>query len=148
VVATASVARVRAWTTLVEEVSRARGWPPLQVNVTTWAAVGQDTQSRGWSSMCARAEESASATSFALDSTLHGRAAPNSSDRHPLTIGIRLPASALAETPLNVPELAVLDLVGRHPFLSTAVLGDVLGRDARGLRGGGRHCWIAGSCAW
>jgi hypothetical protein len=37
----------------------------------------------------------------------------------------------LAETPLNVSERAVLDLVGRHPFLSTAVLGDVLGRDAR-----------------
>src|SRR5712691_6138588 len=28
-------------------------------------------------------------------------------------------------------ERAVLDLVGRHPFLPTAVLGDVLGRDAR-----------------
>jgi len=37
----------------------------------------------------------------------------------------------LAETPLNVPERAVLDLVGRHPFLPPAVLGDVLGRDAR-----------------
>src|SRR6266852_4440196 len=37
----------------------------------------------------------------------------------------------LAETPLNVSERAVLDLVGRHPFLPTAVLGDVLGRDAR-----------------
>src|SRR6266852_4073648 len=37
----------------------------------------------------------------------------------------------LAETPLNVSEWAVLDLVGRHPFLPIAVLGDVLGRDAR-----------------
>src|SRR6266568_6712488 len=40
-------------------------------------------------------------------------------------------SSALAETPLNVSERAVLDLVGRHPFLPTAVLGDVLGRVAR-----------------
>jgi hypothetical protein len=37
----------------------------------------------------------------------------------------------LAETPLNAPERAVLDLVGRHPFVPTDVLGDVLGRDAR-----------------
>src|SRR5205085_6008268 len=49
VVATTSVARVRVWTTLVELVSQAHGWPPLQVNVTTWAAIGQDAESSGWS---------------------------------------------------------------------------------------------------
>src|SRR6266849_8559073 len=59
------------------------------------------------------------------------RAASDSSDRHPPPIGVRLTPSALAETPLNVPERAVLDLVGRHPFVPTDVLGDVLGRDAR-----------------
>ncbi len=32
----------------------------------------------------------------------------------------------LAEAPLNVSERAVLDLVGRHPFLPTAVLGEGL----------------------
>jgi hypothetical protein len=131
VVATTSVARVRAWSRLVEQVSQARGWRPLEVNVTTWAAVGQDTQSSGWSSVYTRVEKSARAPWLAVDRTVHGRAAPNSSDRHPPTIGIRLPASALAETPLNVSERAVLDLVGRHPFLPPAVLGDVLGRDAR-----------------
>ena len=51
VVATTSVARVRAWTTLVEQVCQARGWPPLQANVTTWATIGQDTQSSGSSTV-------------------------------------------------------------------------------------------------
>src|SRR5712691_2087072 len=59
------------------------------------------------------------------------RAASDSIDHHPPTIGVRLTPSALAERPLNVPERAVLDLVGRHPFLTIAVLRDVLGRDAR-----------------
>jgi hypothetical protein len=49
VVATTSVGRVRAWTTLVQQVSQARGWPPLQVNVTTWATIGQGTQPNGLS---------------------------------------------------------------------------------------------------
>src|SRR5207302_4598336 len=70
-------------------------------------------------------------TWLAIDSTVHGWTVPDSSDRHLPTTGIRLTASALAETPLNVPEWAVLDLVGRHPFLTAAVLSDVLGRDAR-----------------
>src|SRR5207249_5676838 len=64
VVATTSVARVRAWTALVELVSQAHGWPPLQVNVTTWATIGQDTQFNGWSTVYARVEESVPATSF------------------------------------------------------------------------------------
>src|SRR5205807_565285 len=127
VVATTSVARVRAWTTLVEQVSHARGGPPLEVNVTTWATIGEDTQSRGWRAVHARVEESAPATWVAVDSTVHGCTVPDSGDRHLPTIGIRLTASALAETPLNVSERAVLDLVGRHPFLSTDVLGEVLG---------------------
>src|SRR6266700_2727348 len=71
------------------------------------------------------------ATWLAVDSTLLARAAPNSSDRQPSSIGIRLTPSALAQTPLSVPERAVLDLVSHHPFLPTAVLGDVLGRDGR-----------------
>jgi hypothetical protein len=60
VVATTSAARVRAWARLVEEVSRARGWPPLQVNVTTWATIGQDTikrvehRARAGGRVCAR----------------------------------------------------------------------------------------------
>jgi hypothetical protein len=131
VVATTSIARVRAWTRLVAQVSHARGWPPLQVNVTTWATIGQDTQSSGWSTVHSRVEESAPASWLAVESTLHGRTAPDSIDRHPPTVRKRLTASALAEPPLNVSERAVLDLVGRHPFLPTAVLGDVLGRDAR-----------------
>jgi hypothetical protein len=130
VVATTSVARLGAWTRLVEQVGHARGWPPLQVNVTTWATIGQDTESSGWGTAHARVEQSG-APWLAVDSTLHGPAAPDSSDRHPPTIGIRLTTPALPEPPLNVPERAVLDLVGRHPFLTIAVLGDVLGRDAR-----------------
>ena len=47
VVATTSVARERAWTTLVEQVSQTRGWHPLHVDVTTWATIGQDTESSG-----------------------------------------------------------------------------------------------------
>src|SRR5258708_14892637 len=74
VVATTSVARVRAWTKLVEQVSHARGWPPLQVNATTWATIGQDMQSSGWRAVHARVEESAPATWLAVDSTGHGRA--------------------------------------------------------------------------
>jgi hypothetical protein len=130
VVATTSVARVGAWIRLVELVSHARGWPPLQVNVTTWATIGQDTQSRGWGTVHAREEESGTAPWLAVDSTLPGRTAPDSSDRHPPSTGVRLTASGLAET-LNIPERAVLDLVGRHPFLTIAVLCDVLGRDSR-----------------
>src|SRR5439155_12567000 len=68
---------------------------------------------------------------LAVDGTVHGRTARDSIDGHPPTIGIRHPRSAWAEARLNVSERAVMDLVGRHPFLSTAVLGDVLGRDAR-----------------
>jgi len=131
VVATTSVARVRAWTTLVEQVSHARGWHHLEVNATTWATIGQDTQSSGWGTVRARVKQCARATSLAIDSTLHGRIAPDSIHHHPPTIAIRLTASALAETPLSVSERAVMDLVGRHPFVSIAVLGDVLGRDAR-----------------
>jgi hypothetical protein len=71
------------------------------------------------------------ATWLAVGSTLHRRTAPGSSDRHPSTIGVRHTPYALAETPLNVSERAVLDLVGHHPFLPPAVLGDDLGRDAR-----------------
>jgi hypothetical protein len=133
VVATTSVARVRAWTTLVEQVSRGRGWHPLEVNVTTWATIGQDTQSSGWSTVHARVEKAAPASWLAGGNAPHGRTAPDSIDRHPPTIGIGLTPSASAETPLNVSERAVLDLVGRHPFLPPAVLGDVLGRDARGV---------------
>jgi Replication-relaxation len=132
VVATTSVDRVRAWTTLVEQVSYGRGWPPLLVTVTTWAAIGQDTQSSVWSTTAhARMEESAAAAWLVVNGTLHGRTAPDSIDRRPPTIGIRVTASVVAGTPLKVPERAVLDLVGRHPFLPAAVLGDVLGRDAR-----------------
>jgi hypothetical protein len=111
---------------LVEQVSHAHGSPPLEVNVTTWAAIGQDTQSHGWSTVHARVEESHPTTWLAVGGIFDGRTAPNSSDRYPPTIGIRLTGSALAEMPLNVPERAVLDLVGRHPFLSTDVLGEIL----------------------
>ena len=120
VVATTSVARVPAWTRLVEEVSHTRGWPPLQANVTTWATIGPDTQFSGWSTVYARVEESAPVTRLAVGDALHGRTPPDSIDHHAPAAAIRLTATALAETPLNVPELAVLDLVGRHPFLSTA----------------------------
>ena len=54
VVATTSVARVRAWTTLVEQVTRARRSPPVLANITTWAGVGNDTQSRGWKTLLDR----------------------------------------------------------------------------------------------
>ena len=77
-VATTSVARVRAWTRLVEHTSHARGFPPLQVNVTTWATIAQDTQSGGWSTVNARVDKSAPASWLAVDSTLHGRTAPDS----------------------------------------------------------------------
>ena len=83
VVATTSVARVGAWTRLVEQVSRARGWPPLQVNVTTWATIGQDTQSSGWSTAHARVEEAAPASWLAGGNAPTVGPRPTSSDRHP-----------------------------------------------------------------
>src|SRR5207237_4920171 len=107
------------------------GSAPLLASITTWATIGQDTQSSGWSTVHAREEESGPAPWLAVDSTLPGRTAPDSSDRHSPTIGIRLTQSALSEPLLNVPDRAVLDLVGRHPFVPTDVLGDVLGRAAR-----------------
>ena len=148
VVATTSVARVRAWARLVEEVSRARGWPPLQVNVTTWATIGQDTQSSGWSTVHARVEKSAPATWLAVDSTLHGRTAPDSSDRHP-----RLSASGLHHP--RWPRRLSMSRNGRCwtwsvvirscRLLCSATSWDVM---LAGLRGGGKRCWTAGCCAW
>src|SRR5205823_295276 len=95
----------RAWTTLVEEVNRARGWPSLHVNVATWDTIGEAAKSSSWSTLHAQVQQSA-ATWLALDSTVHGRNPPDSIDDHRPIIGVRLTPSALAETPLNVPERA------------------------------------------
>jgi hypothetical protein len=93
----------------------------------------------------ARVEEAAWLT---VGSTVHTRTAPGSSDRHPSIIGIRPIRSALAETPLSVPERAMLDLVGRQAFLPAAVLGDVLGRDARWGCAAAESVAGPGCCAW
>jgi hypothetical protein len=131
VVATTSVDRVRAWTTLVERVSRMRGWTPLLANVTTWTALGQDMTSSCRSIGHVRLEESAPAAWLALVGTVRGQLAPDWIGRDRPTIGPALKESSALGAALSVSERAVLDLVGRHPFLPTAVLGDVLGRDAR-----------------
>jgi hypothetical protein len=132
-------ARLASWTRLLDDMARSRGHPPLAASIATWGALRVGTTSFG--------EIAASGTSSLSDRCLKIR--PNRPRRSGTTIarliggksGSGLPDSEPGHIALEVTaqERLLLDLVGRHPFLSAESLATVLGWDVRRLRQRRRH---------
>lgn len=125
-IATTSARRVDAWETLLDEIASSRHGGPLEARVATWVAwrSGRITLPPAHHAVeppvalaCLRTEE-------------HRR--PWVSLPRPInTARVRGAAACWQLTP---GARAALDVVGRHPFLPTLALGQVLGRDARWAR--------------
>ena len=148
VVATTSVARVQAWTTLLEQVSRARGRPPLQVNVTTWATIGQDRQS-AVGALCTRVWKSPRprlGSRLTAQSTCGPRPIRAIATRRLSASGLQRPHwPRRLSISRNGPCWTSSVVIRSCRRLCSATPSDVM---LGGLRGGARRCWTAGCCAW
>lgn len=133
-IATTHAERKAAWVELLEEVRRERGEVPLQSEVATWAEIRQGLvlhallmreEQVSWRGLVRRITVRCSTPRRANAPLLH-------------PVGPRLDASApdgatdsrVVLLRLGEADRALLDFVGRHPFLSVDQVSVALGRDA------------------
>jgi hypothetical protein len=134
VIATTTPRRAAAWIDLLDRVCQARRLPPLEARVATWSRLRQDRRPADRQSAY---QESVMSMERAMVNVAAARVAttrPTVPSRTRLHTQGRCDAGRTAPTAppgaiLAPLDRAVLDLVGRHPFLPTATLADVLGRD-------------------
>lgn len=139
VIATTTPRRAAAWADLLDRVCQARHLPPLEARVATWSGLRQDGRAADRQSA---GQEPVITMERAMVNVAAARVAttrPAVPSRTRLHTQGRCEAGRTAPTAppgaiLAPLDRAVLDLVGRHPFLPTATLADVLGRDVRWAR--------------
>ena len=123
VIATTSVRRVQAWRNVLESVGSSWRGGPLDGRVATWDAwrAGREKPPLGCPSGVAPAR----------------RPAPHSGQERPTRASVLCPIDvdrvrvSVGEWRLSSGQRAVLDVLGRHPFLPTGAIGDVLGKSGR-----------------
>ena len=131
IIATTTARRAAAWTRLLDEIAATRGTPRLSAQVRLWEELRRPARgSRGsvLRSMPSGVRKPVSGGSMSGASVARASAGSASSGvlRSNRQDGAVPVASAL--------DRVVLDLVGRHPFLSVDTLAAVLDRDVRWVR--------------
>jgi len=125
-IATTSARRVDAWETLLDEIASNRRGGALAARVATW-----DAWRSGRITLPPAHHAVEPPVALArLRTEEHRRPWVNL----PRPINAARVRDAAATWELTLGARAVLDVVGRHPFLPTLALGQVLGRDARWAR--------------
>jgi hypothetical protein len=127
-IATTSERRVNAWLTLMDHLVSNRHDTPVEGRVATWQAwrLGQVAPPRS-----GLVDEGVPAVTHCTVRTEKQRRLWSSIPR---PIGLTRVGASVAVWHMSTGDRAVLDVVGRHPFLPTQRLGEILGKTARWAR--------------
>jgi len=128
-IATTTARRAAAWARLLDDTAHIHGAPALTMQVSLWEDLRRQAQGGGVArSRPSGVRKPASGCSMRGASIVRHSAPPATGRvlRSETQCGIPLVVSAL--------DLVMLDLVGRHPFLSVGTLAAVLDRDVSWVR--------------
>jgi len=128
-IATTSHRRLEAWSAVLDSIAGSHRGGPLESCISTWDTWQAEGVALPWTSHSG-AGAGPAPPPMSVRPDLQGR--PWSDAPRPIDLG-RVRA-AVREWDISGGARAALDVIGRHSFLSTTSLGEVLGRDSRWAR--------------
>lgn len=128
-IATTSNRRVEAWSALLESIATSPRGGSLEACIDTWDSWQAGRVVLPWTT---RGDAEAGSSPPLMSVRPDQQRRPWSSVPRP--IDPARVSAAVAEWHLSAGSRAALDVIGRHPFLPTIALGEVLGRDTRWAR--------------
>jgi hypothetical protein len=126
-------ARQHAWTRLLDDDARARNDPPLAAAISTWRGLWDDALQRSLATTLTEPSESHAVSQPRVPSLVPRL--PGSLIPRPVGRQLEVQASKVNRLlAVKGMDRDLLDLIGRHPFLSSESLATVLGWDVKRLR--------------